>query len=179
MIVFLVSGLWHGSSWNFVIWGGLHGLYQIVADMTATGRKNAVKKLQIDTNCFSWKLLQISITFLLVNFAWIFFRAETLTQASEIIRRLFTKRNPWVLFDGTIYNLGLSRLEWKILIIALIAMLMVSAVRYKTGRDITAFLSHQNLWFRWLIVIILVYCIFVYGMYGPNVTPEQFIYFQF
>lgn len=179
MIVFLVSGLWHGPSWNFVIWGGMHGFYQIVEDITKTSKEKCCKKLKIKTDCFSWKLLKVIITWLLVDFAWIFFRAETVTQAFKIIKRLFTKINPWVLFDGTLYNLGLSQLEWKILIVALMAMLIVSVIKFKTNNNIDTFLACQNLWFRWLVIIILVCSIFIYGMYGPNVTAEQFIYFQF
>ncbi len=179
MIVFLLSGLWHGSSWNFVIWGTLHGLYQVVSDMTITIRKYYCQKYKIKTDCFSWKFLQTLVTLFWVNFAWIFFRARTIPQAFGIIKRLFTKLNPWVLFDGTLYNLGLSRLEWKILIIALIVMFAVSYVRYKTGETIDIFLSCQNLWFRWSVIIALVCSIFIYGIYGPNVTAEQFIYFQF
>lgn len=179
MIVFLVSGLWHGPSWNFIIWGGLHGFYQIIGDITRRSREKYYKKFKIKTDCFSWKLLQIIITFFFVCFAWIFFRAETILQAFGIIRRLFTKINPWVLFDGTLYNLGLSRLEWKILIAALMIMLIVSIIKYKTNNNIDVFLACQNLWFRWLVNIILICTIFIYGMYGPNVTAEQFIYFQF
>lgn len=162
-----------------MIWGTLHGLYQVVSDMTITIRKYYCQKYKIKTDCFSWKFLQTLVTLFWVNFAWIFFRARTIPQAFGIIKRLFTKLNPWVLFDGTLYNLGLSRLEWKILIIALIVMFAVSYVRYKTGETIDIFLSCQNLWFRWSVIIALVCSIFIYGIYGPNVTAEQFIYFQF
>lgn len=179
MIVFLASGLWHGPSYNFVIWGALHGLFQTVDDATRARRQSICQKWNIQTGCFSWKLLQMAITFLMVNIAWIFFRAETMVQALGIIKRMFTKVNPWAWFDGTMYNLGLSRLEWKILIVALMVLFIVSLVKYRTGNDIAVFLSHQNLWFRWFVIFALTVSIFIYGIYGPNVTAEQFIYFQF
>ena len=93
MIVFLVSGLWHGAAWNFVVWGGLHGVYLIAADLLRRGRsrttesgpfvpETAAARFRLST------LLAVPFTFLLVCFAWIFFRADDLSQAFEIIGRL-------------------------------------------------------------------------------------------
>ena len=81
MIVFLVSGLWHGANWSFVVWGGIHGLYQVIADLLKTSKTKIREKMNIRTDCISWKLLQTVVTFGLVVFAWIFFRADTITDA--------------------------------------------------------------------------------------------------
>ena len=83
-IVFLVSGLWHGASWNFVIWGALHGFYIVFANLTAKPRAAINKALLID----KLPILKTFTTFVLVAFAWIFFRANTLNDAYTLISNL-------------------------------------------------------------------------------------------
>lgn len=179
MIVFLVSGLWHGANWNFIVWGGIHGLYQIIADIISPLRKYLIRKFSIKTDCFSWKLLQTMTTFVLVTFAWIFFRSDSLTDALQYIQRIFVKPTPWLWFNGGIYNLGLDRVEINILIFSLVILFLVDFIRYFRQQTIDAFLFEQNLWFEWFTIILLIVMIFVYGEYGPTFDAQQFIYFQF
>lgn len=179
MIVFLLSGLWHGASWNFVVWGGIHGAYQVVSDVTAPVRKKWLKKWNIKTECFSYKLLQAIITFVLVDFAWVFFRADSLRHALSYFKQILLNPNPWVLFNGGVYSLGLDRVEMNILMFSVLALLCVELIRYKKGIMLDAFLKEQNLYFSWLLTIGLIVVIFVYGKYGVNFNPQQFIYFQF
>ena len=179
MIVFLVSGLWHGASWNFVLWGGIHGLYQVIADALQKPRNWLVQKLQVNTKCASWKLLQMAGTFVLVVFAWIFFRAGSVTEAFAIIARMFSRPDPWTLFSGVIYFVGLDRMEMNILLWSLAALVLVDALKYRTQKTLDKILFEQNLWFRWLVIIGLLVVIFVFGEYGPNYDAQQFIYFQF
>ncbi len=75
-ITFLVSGLWHGAEWTFVIWGALHGFYLVFAIWTDKLRENANKLLGISKFPGLYKFTQILVTFVLVYFSWIFFRAN-------------------------------------------------------------------------------------------------------
>ncbi len=179
MIVFLVSGLWHGANWNFVVWGGIHGFYQVMADMLASKRNFLREKISIKTECLSWKLLQTFVTFALVDFAWIFFRADSITDALRFIMRIIVKPTPWILFNGGIYCLGLDRVEMNILFFSLIILLLVDLIRFLRNQTIDVFLFEQNIWFEWLIIIVLIVMIFVFGEYGPTFDAQQFIYFQF
>lgn len=179
MIVFLVSGLWHGANWNFVVWGGVHGLYQVASIILRKPRETLRHRLSIKTDCISWKLLQTLITFCLVAFAWIFFRSDTITDALRFIKRIIVKPTPWLLFSGGIYNLGLDRIEMNIFVCALIVLLLVDLIRYNKKQTLDIFLFEQNVWFEWLVVITLIVMIFVFGEYGPAYDPQQFIYFQF
>lgn len=179
MITFLVSGLWHGASWHFVIWGGIHGFYQIVGSITRPLREKICKFLKIKTEVFSFKFGQIIITFCLTTFAWIFFKAGSLNQALEFIRRMIGNFNPWVLFEDTLYMNGLDIKESNILIIAVAIMFIVDLIRYKNKKDIGTFLLDQNLWFRWAVLIILVVAVLVFGEYGIDFDSQKFIYFDF
>lgn len=179
MIVFLVSGLWHGANWSFVIWGGIHGFYQVVAGFLASLRAFIREKISIKTDCLSWKLLQTVVTFALVVFAWIFFRADSVTDALRFINRIILKPTPWILFNGGIYNLGLDRIEMNILFFSVILLLLIDLIRYIKKQTIDIFLFEQNIWFEWLAIIVLIAMIFVFGEYGPTFNAQQFIYFQF
>lgn len=179
MVTFLMSGLWHGASWNYVIWGGLHGTYQVIGEMTNPLRGKIQNILKINTTCDSYRLWQVGSTFFLTTFAWIFFRADSLKDALYYISRMVTKWNPWVMFDGGIYELGLNQVEWQIFIIAVVVLLMVDLVRYRRGKRIDIYLAEQNIVFRYVILLLLCLAIFVWGEYGLDFAENQFIYFQF
>ena len=179
MIVFLVSGLWHGASWTYLIWGFLHGIYQIIGDLTRPHRKKLYDKWQVKTDTLSWRLLQMGTTFTLVNFAWIFFRAESLSDALTIISRLFLKFDPWNLTKGLVYQLGLSTQEVNILFVALLVLLLVDLVRFVKKQRIDVFLQQQVLPFRWGVLLFLLIYLLVFGLYGPAFDAQGFIYSQF
>lgn len=179
MIVFLVSGLWHGASWNFVAWGGIHGFYQVAADFIRPYRARLQDRFKIKTECFSWYFLQNIVTFGLVVFAWIFFRANSIADALRYIKRIFVKPTPWMLFNGGVFGLGLDRIEMNILVVSIFLLILVDLVRYKKKMTIDMFLMEQNLWFEWVAIIGVIIMIFVFGKYGPTFNAQQFIYFQF
>lgn len=179
MIVFLTSGLWHGANWTFVVWGGIHGLCQIISDVSVSWRRKLCRVMKIKTDCMSFKFMQILATYVIVVFAWIFFRADSVPDAWNYISRIVTRPDPWVMFNGGIYTLGLNRVEMNILICSLVMLLLVDLVRYWRKQTIDAFLLEQNLWFEWLVIIVLIVMIFVCGEYGSAFDAQQFIYFQF
>ena len=179
MVTFLVSGLWHGASWNFVVWGGLHGLYQILGEIFAPLRNKVVKITKTNQTVFSYKLGQILFTFSLTTLTWVFFRAKTLGEAMLFFERMFTRWNPWVFFNEGMYKFGLDRREVNILFVALIVMLLVEVVKYTKNKVISDFILEQNLWFRWVTVMGLIIATLVYGEYGVAFDSNQFIYFQF
>lgn len=179
MVTFFVSGLWHGASWNYVVWGGLHGFYQVIGEVTEPVRKKLTKVMKVNTEVFSYKLGQILFTFSLTTLTWVFFRAETIEEALYFFKRMFTVWNPWVFFNEGLYKFGLDRVEVNILFSALVVMLLVELLKYIKKEVVSDFLMKQNLWFRWIIVIALVISCVVYGEYGINFDSNQFIYFQF
>ena len=179
MITFSVSGLWHGAAWTFIIWGGIHGLYQIIGDMLKPVRKRFNELLKVKTDTFSYKLGKILVTFTLVDFAWIFFRGESIKQICFFFNRMFTKFNPWVLFDESLFRYGIDRREWGILAVALLILFFVDLLRYKKNLNFGDFLVKQNLWFQYAALFLLTASVLVYGEYGINFDSNQFIYFQF
>ncbi len=179
MIVFLVSGLWHGADWSFVVWGGIHGVYQVIGDHLKSFREGLVKRIGIKTDCFSWRLLKTAVTFGMVAFAWIFFRADSIADALGYMKRMFTRPTPWRFLNGRLFELGLDRPDMNILIFSIVILILVDLIRVKKGMTLDAFLFTQNVWFEWISIIVMITMIFVYGEYGPAFDAKQFIYFQF
>ena len=177
MVTFLVSGLWHGANWTFIAWGGIHGLYQVVGEMLSPLRKKFGINIRIQ--CFSYKLGSVLITFLLTTFAWIFFRAASISDGCYYIKRMFFKIDLWALSDGTLYTLGLDRIEMNILAAGLVILFLVDLLRHLKNKRIDIFLESQNLWFRWTIVFAFMYAIIIFGKYGVDFDAQQFIYLQF
>lgn len=88
MIVFLVSGLWHGAKISFVVWGGLNGLYQIISEILQPLRDKLVKLFHLNRNSIGHKAVHIIVTFVLIDFTWIFFRANSFQKHSRFSHRL-------------------------------------------------------------------------------------------
>lgn len=179
MITFLVSGLWHGASFSFAAWGGLHGLYQIIGEGLRPARERVAKACHINTESLLHKFVKWLVTFALVDFAWIFFRCSSLTESVAYIRRMLTCPDFAVMTDGTLFTLGLSRLEFIIALAGLVILLMVDLIRYRKGMQLYEYLNTKWLWLRWSVYIFLAVSIFLFGIYGPGYNAAEFIYFQF
>ena len=164
MITFLISGIWHGAGLNYLVWGGLHGLFQIIE--RALGFRNKVSKS-----------INVIITFLLVSFAWIFFRADSIKTALVFVKRMFCW-NPWVITDGTIFNLGLDIYDQRVLIVALIIAFAVEFAQYK-NISIYNQLQKHNIVIRWFVYYAIIAAIVVFGKYGVTFDANNFIYFKY
>ena len=178
MIVFLASGLWHGANWTYVVWGGLNGLFQIIGERLRPVRARIKGLLQMDGGTASGRIMSTLITFLLIDFTWIFFRADNLSAAFGILRQLFSRANLSVLFDGGLYALGLSRIDFTIGLLCVFVLFAVDAL-HERRVQIRSWILRQNLWFRWTVYLAAVFAVLIFGFYGPNYDAAQFIYFQF
>lgn len=179
MITFLVSGLWHGASWNYVVWGGVNGLYQVIGRMTHGFKVKVRSALHIKEDGFPLRLLQMVITFIMASFAWLFFRAEGIGHALTLIR--YSLANGVLLqqfTDGTIFMMGLSRLGVYQLIFALIVLLIVD-IFHERGVSLRDCVSKCNIVIRWgiYLVVLVAFVVLIVQNYGR--PAAEFIYFQF
>lgn len=176
MVVFLTSGLWHGAATNYVIWGGLHGIYQILGDILKPLKKRLIVNFKIKTHTFSFRLFQVIINFTLVSFAWIFFRANSFTAAKIIIKNMFNFR-PWMFTSAEVVKLGLDRRDFAVAVVGIVIGLAVDLMR--RNKSLRNELANRNVLFRWTLYIISIVFILILGIYGPGYSAQQFIYFQF
>lgn len=178
MIVFLVSGLWHGASLHFVFWGALNGILQIYEDLTKGLRNKLAKLTGYDTTAFSHKLICTVKNFLVVSFVWIFFRADSTMYAFQIIKDMFRGIGLWQLTDGSLLSMGLDGKEMNVLIIFLILMIIVDILRKYRG-DVAEIFIRQNKWFLFSCLFLGIAAVVLFGVYGADYNASQFMYFQF
>lgn len=178
MIVFLTSGLWHGANLSFVIWGGINGLYQIVGDALKKVRGKIRRIVGITPETIGYKIIATLITFVLIDFSWIFFRANSFTQSLHIIKSIFTTYNPWILFDGSLFECGLNRPDVFILLLSLLALLLADILKIK-GITLRYVILEQDWLCRCLIYVVSIVVLLIFGVYGSNYDAAAFIYFQF
>lgn len=182
-ITFLISGLWHGANWTFVIWGGLHGLYLIAAILTRRFRDGIKHILGISNIGWLDAAIRIIIVFALADFAWIFFRANTVTDAFLVIERIAV--DGWTFFRRLVAGdlayvrnvtrtLGFDQAE-VLISLGAIAALEVVQIWQERG-SVREALYLKPVWQRWAFYYVLVLAILFLGAYGEAV---QFIYFQF
>ncbi|MBR2527358.1 MAG: MBOAT family protein [Oscillospiraceae bacterium] len=178
MIVFLVSGLWHGADATYVIFGGLNGAYQVIGYITKPIRDKFVEIFRIHRENISHQVLQVLITFHLISFSIIFFRAVNLTDAITVIRSIFTANNPWILFDGSLYNCGLDQKNFVLMILCIVFIQFVDYFKYK-GIVVRQVILQQDYWFRWLFIAVSISAILLLGLWGVAYNQQNFIYYQF
>lgn len=175
MLTFLVSGCWHGSGYRFLVWGGLHGFYQIFGEFTFPIRNRLYSLFGFSQNSLARHVIQSLCTFFLATIAWIIFRANSLKQAIKMIFSIFTVWNPWVLFNDSLFSLGLSWKEMFVLFCALSLLFWVSW-KQEHGVSISQTISFQPLLVRWGIYTLTVLVIAVFGTYGFGFNAQDFIY---
>lgn len=178
MIVFLVSGLWHGAGWSFIVWGGLNGFYQVAGDLLKPLRKKIADVCHIDPENAGNRFLRIVFNFALVNFAWLFFRASGMSQALLMIRRTLTHWNVWELFDGTFMKLGLGWPDLTVLFVSLSIVLVMSILQYRKI-DWKDKLLNQGFAFRLVVYVLSITALMVLGIYGSSYSASSFIYVDF
>lgn len=178
MIVFLISGLWHGASLSYVFWGGINGLYQVGEEILAPIHRKLEGRLNLNPSALSNKLVKGVITFILIDFSWIFFRAKGLKESFLIIKSMFTTKNIWILFDGSLYSCGLDQKNFSFMLICIAILILIDICRRKDIRLIKVF-SEQDFWFRCLFISLFTTFILIFGLYGSSYDASNFIYFQF
>ena len=162
IVTFLASGIWHGASWGFVIWGGVHGLYMACSVLYKPYQKKIYKALGIEKSRFL-KVWQIFVTFNLVSFAWVFFRANNFKEAMYVISNCFYG------LKGLRSGFLFSQDDFDLLII-----LFSLAILYFFTDEFRQRMFKMPLFTRWLIYYALVISSFVF-----HVPSTKFIYFQF
>ncbi len=179
MAVFLVSGLWHGASWHYVVWGGINGAYQVIGEWLKPVREKLMDLFRVDRSVFSHKLGRILTTFVLVDISWVFFRAESFWSALDILKRMAgIGVEYWLTWTNNLEAMGLTSATRDLLVVSLLILLVVDLCRYN-GIRLGAWLAKQGLWFRWLVYFTAVFGVLIFGVYGPNYDASAFIYFQF
>ncbi|UKT63241.1 MBOAT family O-acyltransferase [Pedobacter mucosus] len=172
-IVFLMSGVWHGANWTFIVWGALHGFYLVFGLLT----KNIRSKFNEYTRIDKIPLLATITTFMLVAFAWIFFRAQSISSAIYIIKNIFLGLTHIPSQVGqTIQDFSDAGIVKTDLLVSFALIVFLELVHYlQKNKNIYQKILSYPFYYRWSAYYILLLTIILLGVFDNS----QFIYFQF
>ncbi len=171
-IVFLVSGLWHGANWTFIVWGALHGTYLMIEQLISRKSKSEISN--------SKRNIKIGINFILVAFAWIFFRATSMKDAMYIVSHI---GNGWrftsfKFYQDIVAKLGSGDLlygTFNITISLLLIFILLFIEKISKHRNPIDLADRVPVLLKWTIYYIIILSICILGVYDN----KEFIYFQF
>ena len=169
LVVFLISGLWHGANWTFIVWGAIHGLLLILYNMNLFPLSRLVFP----------DFFKVSFTFLLVCLAWIFFRSENMHMANFIFKRIFDINDPLFYQLSVNDNHGLPNAFlglplWKLILTSL----LIPVLFFFDKLIVTGFVfkvKYLPARFSFLIYFAFIISILIFGVFDT----KEFIYFQF
>ena len=205
LVTFLVSGLWHGAAWTFVIWGALHGAYMVFTGLAINSWRNISTKFSLRIPQLLTNSLSRLFTFLLVSYAWIFFRASNIADAKYISANIFVGWHSLLATSHEIYTVLINGLAEKglnntlvmkssfakivnlltpesppfvlLTLFPLLIFLVIEIQQYNKN-----FLEKFNSWpktLRWLSYAALIATTLIFGTTYANTSGQSFIYFQF
>lgn len=161
LIVFLVSGAWHGNTLVFILWGLGHGLLTMI---------EGFMPLRKESRGIS-RILGIIVNFALVSVLWVFFRSASLDEAFSIFARLFS----WGGFSFETLHMTVREGIWLLTVLAII--IITDILRSRT--DMVLWLSRQNFILRWAVYILAIVILLIFGAYGSGYDAADFIYTTF
>lgn len=170
ILVFLVSGLWHGADLSFVLWGLIHGIFNVLENIFGINKKSRRKNILLDS-------FRRILTFIIVVFAFIYFRAENIHHGNEYLLAIINNpRSLNIMEDLSKTSFGISNIYP--LIIGIIILFVFDILKYNKI-NLAEKVLKIILPIRWLIYFAFIFAIIIFGVYGPEFSESAFIYFQF
>ena len=170
ILVFLVSGLWHGADLSFVLWGLIHGIFNVLENIFGINKKSRRKNILLDT-------LRRILTFIIVVFAFIYFRAENIHHGNEYLLAIINNpRSLNIMEDLSKTSFVISNIYP--LLFGIIILFVFDILKYNKI-NLAEKVLKIILPIRWLIYFAFIFSIIVFGVYGPEFSESAFIYFQF
>lgn len=175
--VWMLTGLWHGTGWNYVAWGLYWGALIICSTVFAQEYKKLAELLHINTETGSWQIFRMVRTFCLFLISRIITAPGDLAKSGLIFKRILTAFHPEGFFDGSLYTLGLDRPNFLFALVTIFILWAVSMLQEKGS--LREQIAKSNLVFRWAIYYLAVFSIIIFGIYGPGYDAASFVYMHF
>lgn len=178
--VWIITGTWHGAAMCYVLWGVYHGILIICSSVFEKPVQKLTKLLHINTEVWSFRLFQMIRTFILSAIGRIFFVASGgFAEAVQIIKRTFDLRHLSLhtLWDESLYTYGLDRHGFTLALLLIALIWVVSMLQEKMC--IRDEIAKQNIVFRWILYITLIFSILIFGIYGSGYDAGAFVYGNF
>lgn len=178
LITFLAVGAWHGSSWKFMAYGLYNGMLIFLPILFAPWTDRFLRATGIQPERLRWRLVLIACTLPLVCFGRYFSRAASFMDAIRMFGRTVQSLDARVLFDGTLFRLGLDRPNFLLLLLALGVLFAVDVLQER-GWHLREWLADRALPVRWAVFLAAILTIVIFGVYGLGYDSARFIYARF
>ncbi len=169
LVVWFLTGLWHGAGWNYIAWGLYYFVLFALGIFFAKPIEQLTAGLDVKTECFSFKLFQVVRTLILCSLGRAFFRAPSLRAAFSILAGIFER--------NTIGYSAFLDSSMLVTYLAIAALLLIDWLAMR--QPVLERLKRQNVWFRWAIYLVLIFSILIFGEYGMGASNEVFAYAHF
>ncbi len=176
-VVWILTGLWHGTGINYVLWGVYWGTLIILSTLFGKEMKKFTKMLHINTESPSWHMVQMVRTFFLFCIGRMISMTESPSAIVDIMGKFIKDTRPWELFDGTPYALGLDRINFQIGIV--FVMLLWAVEVLQTKHRIRESISKWNVVIRAAFYSVAFLAVIVLGIWGPSYNAADFVYMNF
>ncbi len=176
LVVWLITGIWHGADWKYVVWGIYHAILLIGSQVFAPVFEKVNKVLKIDTDNFGWHFIQMARTFILCGIGRVFFRADDMKHAIWIFRKIKMQFSLGALFAEDV-SFGMDAANIVVVIFAILILWYADMLQEKIS--IRETLAKQNIIFRWMIILAGIFAVIIFGLHGPGFEASSFIYEQF
>lgn len=176
IFVWFVTGLWHGASWNFIVWGTMNGVVILISQEFSPFYEWFHKKFHLE-NVFAFRLFQVGRTFLLMCSLRLFDCYRDVSTAFKMFGTMFTTWNWGELFNGSLMNLGITMADYGVAMAGIAALFAVSLMNRK--QNVRERLAAKSLGWQLASIYVLLMAILIFGAYGIGYDASQFIYNQF
>jgi D-alanyl-lipoteichoic acid acyltransferase DltB (MBOAT superfamily) len=175
LITWFLTGLWHGTGVTYVAWGIYYGVLITLSTIFTPALQTLGQKLRINMDAPSFDVYRMVRMFLIFCGGRLLTRPGTLTKTAEVFTTVFRNPQPWTLWDGTLTTFGLSV---PMLVLEVLCIVLVWWVSYHEEHcgPVRDTLEKQNLLFRWMLLLGLIFAVIIFGYYGPGFDASAFIY---
>ena len=177
-IVWFGTGIWHGASWKYVMYGLYYWAIMVIGLLMEPLFKKLYEKMNVDRQGKIYRLLQVVRTFIFVNVGMLMFRADDLTAFGHMFVSMFRGFTFADLTNGTLLGMKLDMADFVVLTVGALILFLVGLYKEK-GHQIRAELATKNIVLRWAVYYVLLFGVIILGAYGKGYEVAGFIYAQF
>ena len=179
LVVFLLVGIWHGANWKYVGFGLWNGVIIMLSTLLEPVFEQLAVKLHINVKSFAFRLFQMIRTFVVVLIGYVFDVAPTFTDAMRSFGKMIADQN-FARDAEAILGLGLTNYDYGLLILCILFLLLISVIQEKhSEKSLRKMLDQKPFILRYLMLLVGILAILVFGIYGPGYDPAEFVYMQF
>ena len=176
--VWLCNGIWHGAGWHYIFFGMYHFVLILGENLTEPVSARITARLHISRSSLPWRWMQTLRTCILVCIGELFFRALSLSYGLNMFRKIFTDFTFAALRDGSFFTFGMDRYDWRIILVSLLVILVISLLQER-GVHIREAVSGKHIVIRFALYYALIMFIVIFGAYGAGYVPVDPIYANF